>query len=274
MINGLYQLLTRLGYTDPLHAPLTHFPIGLVFGALIFFLVAIIFKQSRLVLTARHASILAFVMVFPTILFGVIDWIHFFNGALIDPIKYKIGLATIVLIVLAIGIIVGSEVKLHTWTMTIVYVVAFLAVVGLGWFGAGLYPGTLRRNLAAAPAAQPATAEPAPSQPAAPPTPGAQAAKPAAKPASAASTQAGQKIFADSCEACHADGGNLVVSNLPLKSSKQLASLSTFAAFIRAPKMPDGAEGVMPPFPADQISDRQAADLYAYITAMVKTTWK
>jgi uncharacterized membrane protein len=141
MIDDLYVLLAKLGFKEPLHSPITHMPIGLVVGALIFFLVAVIFKKKNLILTARHASILAFIFAFPTILFGVMDWIHFYHAALFTPIKIKMALAGVVLVVLGAGIILGSEIKLHTMTMTILYAVAFFAVIGLGYFGSGIIYG-------------------------------------------------------------------------------------------------------------------------------------
>jgi uncharacterized membrane protein len=36
MIEFIYQALTKLGYTHPLHPTLTHVPLGMVMGALIF----------------------------------------------------------------------------------------------------------------------------------------------------------------------------------------------------------------------------------------------
>ena len=80
MIDSFYALLARIGFTDPPHALLTHMPIGLITGALLFFLVAVIFRRRVLAPTARHASILAFIFLFPTILFGVLDWLHYFRG--------------------------------------------------------------------------------------------------------------------------------------------------------------------------------------------------
>ncbi|HMD68591.1 MAG TPA: hypothetical protein VKF42_06880 [Chitinivibrionales bacterium] len=141
MIDDLYALLARIGFKEPLHSPITHMPIGLVVGALIFFLVAVIFKRKNLVLTARHASILAFIFAFPTIMLGVMDWIHFYHAALFVPIIIKMTLAGIALIVLGTGIILGSEIKLHTMTMTILYVIAFVAMIGLGYFGSGIIYG-------------------------------------------------------------------------------------------------------------------------------------
>jgi hypothetical protein len=141
MIDQLFAILGKLGFNEPLHSPITHMPIGLVVGAFIFFIVAIVFKKKTLVLTARHASILSFIFVFPTILLGVIDWIHFYNATLFTPILIKMILATILLISLGIGIIVGSEIKLHTITMTVIYALAFISVMALGYFGSGIIYG-------------------------------------------------------------------------------------------------------------------------------------
>jgi|WetSurMetagenome_2_1015567.scaffolds.fasta_scaffold00396_23 hypothetical protein len=141
MLDDLYALLAKVGFNEPLHSPITHMPIGLVTGALIFFLVAIVFKRKNLVLTARHASILAFIFAFPTIMLGVMDWIHFYHATLFVPIMIKMALAGTALVILAAGIILGSEIKLHTMTMTVLYALAFVVMVGLGYFGSGIIYG-------------------------------------------------------------------------------------------------------------------------------------
>jgi mono/diheme cytochrome c family protein len=246
MIDSLYAFLGKIGFTDPLHAPITHMPIGLVTGALLFFLVAVIFKRRVLVLTARHVSILAFIFVFPTILFGVLDWIHFFRAALITPIKIKMILAAVVLVVLGAGIILGSEIKVRTAPQLVLYALAFVSVVGLGYFGAKLvYGGWAGQKAAAeAPAGR----------------------KPAAPAGQEQAFAAGAQVFAADCQGCHPGGGNVIDPKLPLKSSKRLASEQTFVSFIRAPVMPDGSPGSMPPFGPDVIGAKQASDLYVYVT--------
>jgi mono/diheme cytochrome c family protein len=248
MIDSLYQLVTKIGFPDPLHAPITHIPIGLVIGAFLFLVVALVFARKNLLTTARHVSILAFLFVFPTILFGVFDWLHFFKGAMIPPIKMKMILASAVLVLLAIGIILGSEVKIHAAPMVVIYGLAFVAVVGLGWYGARLVYGGW--------------------------SPGsAQAAPPEGSKTALVAAPAGQKMYADNCSACHPNGGNVVNPALPLKTSNKLTNLATFTSFIRSPKMPDGSAGDMPSFPADQISDTQAGDLYTYISS-ARGSWK
>ena len=250
MIDSFYAWVVRLGFTDPLHAPVTHIPIGLVIGAFLFFLVAVVFNRKNLELTARHVSILAFIFVFPTILLGVMDWLHFFKGVLVAPIKYKMVLASAVLVLLAAGIIIGGELKVRTWPLMVIYALAVVAVVGLGWFGGKLVYGGFSPS-AASPAAVSSSAPAAPSSP----------------------TALGQRVFSSNCSACHPGGGNAIVAQLPLKSSKKLATETSFISFIRSPTMPNGSQGEMPPFPADQLPDKQASALYAYIQSMLPA-WK
>jgi mono/diheme cytochrome c family protein len=252
MIDSLYQLLARLGFPDPLHAPITHIPIGLVLGAAIFFYVAVIFRKQTMFVVARYVTILAFIFVFPTILFGVMDWLHFFKGALIQPIRMKMILASAVLVLLGTGIILGSETRVSNAPMMVIYALAVVGVVGLGWYGARLVYGGFGAQAAETQAAAAAAAA----------APG--AAGPAA-PAAPSPVRAGGRLFAANCAACHPGGANVVAPQLPLKGAKQLASLNTFVSFIRNPVMPNGSPGPMPAFPADQISDKDAGNIYQYI---------
>jgi mono/diheme cytochrome c family protein len=249
MVDALYRLLNAVGFTDPLHALIVHMPMGLIIGAFLLVLISILFNKSKLLLTARHISILAFVFVFPTILFGVFDWLHFFKGAMIPAIRFKIILASAVLVILGTGIIVGSGVKVKTVPVAVIAALAFVAVVGLGYFGGGLVYGSWAGGAKSAAAGSAGAASAAPANP------------------------AGEKIFADNCSGCHANGGNVVVASLPLKSSRRLASLAELTAFIRSPKMPDGSEGSMPPFSASDLSNAQASDLYEYIKGMLPS-WR
>jgi cytochrome c6 len=238
VLDAFYNLLLKIGFTDPPHALLTHMPIGLITGALLFFLVAVIFRRKVLVPTARHVFILAFIFIFPTILFGVLDWLHYFQGQMIQPIKFKIGLAAAVLVITGAGVILGGELKVHTIPQMVLYALAFVCVVGLGYFGAKLVYGGWSGEGAAgdAPAGQ------------------------------EAAYAAGSEVFAANCQACHPGGANVVDPALPLKGSKPLASLEAFTAFIRAPSMPDGSSGSMPAFGEELISGRQAEDLYLYVS--------
>jgi mono/diheme cytochrome c family protein len=138
----------------------------------------------------------------------------------------------------------------------IVYALASVAVIGLGYFGARLVYG----GWAAAAAAAQVAPEAAPAE--APPK----------APAQAPPSKAGEALFAADCQACHPNGGNIIVAQLPLKTSKHLASEQAFVSFIREPKMPDGSAGSMPAFTTDLLSDQQARDLYQYVMAM-RSRW-
>ena len=80
----------------------------------------------------------------------------------------------------------------------------------------------------------------------------------------------GKAIFASNCQACHPGGGNSIVASLPIKGSKRLASLQLFSAFVRAPTMPDGKPGDMPPYGKDTLEDEQVGKLFSYLSTEFK----
>jgi mono/diheme cytochrome c family protein len=241
MIDALYRFLARAGFSDPLHAPIVHIPIGLVIGALIFFAVALAFKRQALVLTARHVSILALVFVFPTIALGFLDWIHFYHAKPIRPIQIKMALAAALLVLLSLGIVFGGKAKARSGLMALIYGLSFVAVVALGYFGAKLVYGNF------SPMAASASSSAAP-----------------------AGFEQGKALFEENCQACHAGGGNSIVASLPIKGSKLLGSLESFSSFLRSPSMPDGKEGDMPAFGPDALDSAQVAELHAFLAATYK----
>ena len=244
MIEALYRLLARLGYGYPVHPPLVHMPIGLVIGALIFFAAALVLKRERLVLSARHVSVLALVAVFPTILFGVFDWIHFYHGALIPAIKCKMVLAGVLLVLLGLGIILGGEAKPRSLYMAMTYLLAFAAIVAL--WALGRQP-RLRAGSPGLPF--PRRASECRRLP--PRTP------------SGRERADGEALFADNCASCHPGGGNVdraQPADQGLEGSWR--ALEGFEAFLRAPAMPDGKPGAMPSFDEASLSDEQVEDLF------------
>jgi mono/diheme cytochrome c family protein len=84
----------------------------------------------------------------------------------------------------------------------------------------------------------------------------------------AGSQSAGAKIFDDHCVSCHPGGGNIVIPALPLSDSRVLTNLKTFVAFLRNPRLPDGSPGSMPSFGRSKVSERQAKQLYQYLTTV------
>ena len=142
MIQFIYQTLTKFGYTHPLHPTLTHVPIGLVIGAFLFALAALVFRRTRLVQTARHCVILAVIVVVPTALLGIMDWQHFYGGALLFPIKMKLVLAGVLLVFLTLAVIFGLLGENFARVVMALYALCLLSAVGLGYFGGELVYGT------------------------------------------------------------------------------------------------------------------------------------
>jgi uncharacterized membrane protein len=232
VFNFVYEFLARLGYTHPIHPTEVHMPIGLVVAAFIFAWIALLFRRPNLARTARHCVILAFIWVFPTMLFGIMDWYHYYAGAVPFPIKMKLIFAPVLLILLAAAVIIGYKKGAESRTVLATYCLCFVTVIILGYFGGQLVYGVKT-----------------------PPPP--------------ENLKAGAKVFSVNCKGCHPHGGNILKPNLPLRNAPQLADFNSFQAFIGDPKLPDGSKGPMPAFQSDKISNQQARELYEYIDQVI-----
>jgi len=142
MIDFLYQVLTKFGYTHPLHPTLTHLPIGLVMGAFFFAMAGLIFKRTNLAQTARHCAVLALIAAGPTAILGILDWQHFYGGSLLFAIKMKLVLAGVLLMSLFLAVIFGFFGEMFSKIVVPMYVLCLLTAVGLGYFGGELVYGT------------------------------------------------------------------------------------------------------------------------------------
>ena len=233
MFSFIYEFLSRMGYTHPIHPTEVHMPIGLVVGAVVFSFTALLLRRQGLLKTARYCILLSFIWVFPTILFGIMDWQHYYAGAWLFPIKVKLVMAPLLVVLLFIALVLGRSGREHSPVAISLYVLCFLVVVVLGYFGGQMVYGVKKVS-------------------------------------SSEQFQEGGKIFKADCSACHPNGGNVVMPNMPLKSSSKLSGYDTFIAFIRDPKLPDGGKGPMPPFPQSKISDAGGKALYGYITRAFK----
>ena len=169
MADFIYSILVKTGFTHPLHPIITHLPVGLVIAAFVFSLIALLFRKPALAQTARHCSILALISVFPTLLLGIMDWQHFYAGAWLFPVKIKLFLAGLVLILLFVTVSVAVSIKEGSMKTVLLYGLCLITVVGLGYFGGELVYGQKG---------------------------------PAVKPDDSLSRQ-GAVVFSDSCAACH-----------------------------------------------------------------------
>jgi hypothetical protein len=75
------------------------------------------------------------------------------------------------------------------------------------------------------------------------------------------SMSAGADIFNAHCRSCHPNGGNIINHDKPITGSQKLKNFETFSTFLRNPTSP------MPSFSQRTITDKQARELYIYITS-------
>jgi len=201
-ISSFYQSLNRIGFTDPVHAALVHMPIGLAVGAFLFGWVSALFGRRNLAVSAHHCAILALIFWFPAVLFGLADWQHFYNGAWLNPIKFKLILAGILFILLAVAVFFGR--RRETAPKGLILASVTLAVITatlLGWFGARLVYGGKSHDVPV-------------------------------------SYQVGEKIFTARCSGCHPGAGNVIDPDKPIRGASALNDPKAFISVLRNPKKP------------------------------------
>ena len=233
MFGFVYKFLDQIGYPHPIHPTEVHMPIGLIVGALLFRIAAALFRRPALAQTAHYCTILAFIFLFPTLLFGFMDWQHFYAGVWLRPIKIKILLAAVLIVSVSVGIFLAYKKGTGSGLVLINYGISFVIVVVLGYYGGNLVYGGER-------------------------------------PKAPESYLSGMKIFNENCVACHPKGGNIIAPGLPLSNSTYTRNPATFLGFIRDPKRPDGSNGAMPSFSPAKITDQQAGELYKYIAHVLE----
>ena len=222
MMDSVCQFLQRIGYTHPIHSPMTHLPIGLVAGALILRLAAIFSQRALLARAAFYCLVLALVFALPTALAGVMDLQHHFSGAWVFPIKMKFVLTGFIFIFLSGGVILGWQGKAETKPFLAICLLSFFGVVGLGYYGGEL---SLAPQKLCPPAA-----------------PG---------------YEEGGKIYATLCAACHPNGGNIFDANLPVRGTRHLEGFKNFCSFMRLPYRHDRKPPTMPAFPAGRFTTKE-----------------
>jgi uncharacterized membrane protein len=227
-IAGIYALFSRLGYHHPLHPTQVHIPMGLIFGAFVFGVWAKMRRRPIFGMAAWYCMILALIWLLPTIVAGLMDWKHFFAGALLFPFKMKFILATMLIILLSIGMLIGLRSGTESNSLIAINALCLLTVAGLGFFGGELVYGN--------------------------------------KPAPAISKDfhldkylSGRTLYTVNCGGCHANGGNTIKPELPVKRSPKTADFQIFLAWVRHPKAP------MPAYPVERLSNHQVMDIYQYI---------
>ena len=225
----LYKFFQGLGYDHPLHPAFAHMPTGLVVGAFIFLIAALVLKRNQLLTTSYHCIILALIFLFPTAFFGYTDWHHFYGGVWSFPIKMKISLTCALLIFLVTAAVMEMKKKGGLMSKSALYLLCVVSVVGLGYFGGELVFSDT-------------------------------------SPALPNDVQAGEKLYTSNCAVCHPNGANIINSAIPVLGSPQLKDVNTFIKFNRNPLRPDGSRGNMLAFSTEKLSDEELIQIYKYIT--------
>ena len=236
MIEFLYQALAKIGYTHPLHPPVTHATVGMVIGAFVFGSAAWKLRHQGLAKTAHHCIILALLALIPTVILGVLDWKYYYAGAWLFPIKMKIMLAGLLLILLVFALSAGYKAETVSKSAVILYAFCLLNVTALGYFGGELVFGKSSPR----------------------------------KAVEVVRIAVSSEQFATSCGSCHPGGGNTIKPNLPLHRAPQLVNFETFLAYIRSPKARDGSQTIMPSFSPGKLSEKQVKEIYQYVTQVLK----
>lgn len=236
MLEFLYQTLTRIGYTHPIHPPVTHATVGMVIGAFLFGIVAWKLRHQGLAKTAHHCIILALLALFPTVFSGLMDWQHFYAGGWLFPIKMKLALAVLLFVLLVFALSAGYKAESVSKSAVILYTLCLLNVTAIGYFGGELVFGG----------------------------------KTAGREVETVGVEISAEQFTKSCGGCHPNGGNSIKPDLPLKGAPQLVSFETFLSYLRSPKARDGSITVMPSFSPEKLSDQEAREVYQYIVKVLE----
>jgi mono/diheme cytochrome c family protein len=230
MVESLYQFLSSMGFSHPVHPILTHIVIGNVIAALIFGVVGLYSKNKTIGRASYYVMVLAFVSLFPVIFFGITDWLYFYDGAWLIPIKIKIVLTVILTVILLAAVVNGRNDDGATLRGTFLSFLCVLAVTGLGYYGGDLVYSS--------------------------------------GPPDSKNLKIGQQIYFRYCNACHPHDGNPAGPALPILGSTKLSDLNTFIGQLRNPLLANEKRSMMPAFAPSTISDKEAKALYQYIKAL------
>ena len=141
MIEFTFKLLESFGFTHPLHPAITHIPMGMIMGGVIFTMYSIISKKTDLMKTAYYCYVVAFFGVFPTILFGIMDWQYRLEGEWSFLIQLKMLLAVVLIIILSAILKYGKDYEKNSKLVYALYGASLVVAIALGFSGGELQYG-------------------------------------------------------------------------------------------------------------------------------------
>lgn len=140
MVENFYSFLEKVGFAHPLHPMLTHVPMGMIIGMVVFSLLGFIWKNGSFRQTAYHCSVLALLTILPVIGAGMLDWLHLMEGEWNVFIKIKMILAVLLTILLTVAVILKRKGTAPS-KMLLIYLLCLACAGGLGYSGGELVYG-------------------------------------------------------------------------------------------------------------------------------------
>lgn len=140
MVENIYLMLEAAGFTHPLHPALTHAPMGMIIGMVVFSAFGLFYRKKALDQTAYHCSILALVSVLPVIFAGILDWVQFLGGEWETLIIVKMALGAVLTVLLAASVSLKRKGAGRT-KMLVIYLACLACAGGLGYSGGELVYG-------------------------------------------------------------------------------------------------------------------------------------
>lgn len=141
MTEIIFEFLTKIGFHHPVHPGLTHVPMGMVIGAVVFRFASFLPRMKVLAKTGYHCVILGLLGLPPTIFTGYLDWQHRYEGEWETLIIVKMVLAGL-LSILMLFVAIKDDPEVPGFDkMTGLYLVMILLAVGLGFSGGELIFG-------------------------------------------------------------------------------------------------------------------------------------
>jgi hypothetical protein len=106
---------------------------GMAMGACMFAIASL--RWAFLAGTARHCAVLGVIFVPPTIIAGILDWQHYYDGDWSALFITKFALALLLPLLLLAALAAGSGESSHSRLPIVLYALCLFTAVGLGYIG-------------------------------------------------------------------------------------------------------------------------------------------